>query len=164
FKSFLFALFLTPVCRDIFRSYNVVDRPDQGRKIHEHPIPRVGGLAIAISYLGALFLVFRDEGALLHQHLPLVGKLLPAAGIIVGVGLIDDLFGLKPWHKLIGQIAGASWAYWAGVRILQVALYPTADWWSFPLTLIWLLACTNAFNLVDGLDGLSAGLGLCDTL
>ncbi len=159
--SFLFAILLTPICRDVFRSFNVVDRPDKERKVHPHPIPRVGGIAIAISYMASLLLVRGDESA--RQQLSLVWNLVPAAGLVFAVGLIDDLLGLKPWQKLIGESIAACLAYWGGARILYMAGKPTQDWWEFPVTVIWLLACTNAFNLVDGLDGLAAGVGLFAT-
>ena len=84
--------------------------------------------------------------------------------MIFAVGIIDDLFGLKPWQKLIGQLAGACLAYFSGVRVLDVVGFSTQDWWSLPVTVLWLLTCTNAFNLVDGMDGLAAGVGLFATL
>jgi UDP-GlcNAc:undecaprenyl-phosphate/decaprenyl-phosphate GlcNAc-1-phosphate transferase len=163
-RAFVIALVLTPICRDIFRSYGVVDQPDQTRKIHRYPIPRVGGLAIAISYLGAYLLVRPEAGSPLAQQLSLVWKLLPGGALIFAVGLFDDLFTLRAWHKLVGQLAAAGLAYWGGVRILTIAGASTDAWWNLPLTILWLMACMNAFNLVDGLDGLAAGVGLFATL
>ncbi len=162
-EGFCITLLLTPICRDVFRSYGVVDQPDQGRKLHAHPIPRVGGIAIALSYLGALLLITHTDAAEWPEF-ALVWRLLPGAAVIFAVGVIDDLLGLKPWQKLLGQIAGATLAYGCGVRISHVSLYPIDFWWAFPLTILWLLVCTNAFNLVDGVDGLAAGMGLLATL
>lgn len=163
-KAFLVCLILTPIFRDIFRSYGIVDKPDRRRKVHAYPIPRVGGIPIAIAYVVALY-PFSDESRLLAEYLPLAWKLLPAAGLIFAVGLTDDLIGLKPWQKLLGQLAAGALAYWAGVRVAGVAGFlPNNVWLSIPLTLFWLLACTNAFNLVDGLDGLAAGMGLVASL
>jgi len=163
-KAFLVCLILTPICRDIFRSYGIVDQPDRRRKVHAHPIPRVGGIPIAIAYVVALY-PFSNESQLLTEYLPLAWKMIPAAGLIFAIGLTDDLIGLKPWQKLLGQVAAAALAYWAGVRVAGVAGFiPNESWWSLPLTLFWLLACTNAFNLVDGLDGLASGMGLVATL
>ena len=164
FRAFLISLVLTPICRDIFRSYGVVDEPDHVRKVHRYPIPRVGGLAIAISYLAAYLVVRPDEGSPLALQLSLVWKLLPGAALVLAIGLLDDLFNLRAWQKLIGQLGAAGLACWGGVRILYIAHTFTNAWWNVPLTMLWLLACMNAFNLVDGLDGLAAGVGLFATL
>jgi len=155
---------LTPICRDVFKSYGVVDQPDATRKVHRYPIPRVGGLAIAIAYLVAYVLVRPEEGSPLAQQLSLVWRLLPGAALAFGIGLLDDLFNLRAWIKLLGQVAAAGLACVGGVRILSVAGASTDAWWNIPLTILWLLACMNAFNLVDGLDGLAVGVGLFATL
>jgi len=162
-KAFLACLVLTPIFRDIFRSYGIVDQPDRRRKIHAHPIPRVGGIPIFISYAIALY-PFGHAATALTDYLPLIQKLGPAATVVFATGLIDDLVGLRPWQKLLGQLGAAGLAYWAGVRVLDVAGVGASPWWALPLTLIWLIACTNAFNLVDGLDGLAAGMGLVAAL
>ena len=161
--SFVISLILTPIFRDIFRSYGVVDKPDTTRKLHKYPIPRVGGIAIAAAYTACFFVVPLITHTPFDQ-LTLVWNLLPAVGVVFAVGIIDDLFGLKPWQKLSGQLAGATLAYFAGVRVLDVVGFSTQDWWSFPVTILWLLTCTNAFNLVDGMDGLAAGVGMFATL
>jgi UDP-GlcNAc:undecaprenyl-phosphate GlcNAc-1-phosphate transferase len=165
--SFLISLLLTPIVRYAFQRLKLVDNPDDTRKLHASPVPRVGGIAIALSYTGAfaLFLLFTSQqgGRIVTDQFSLVWRLLPAACIVFSTGLLDDLIGLKPWQKLAGQLAGAGWAYWAGIRILGVADHE-AHWWSLPLSILWLLACSNAFNLIDGLDGLAAGIGMLATL
>jgi UDP-GlcNAc:undecaprenyl-phosphate GlcNAc-1-phosphate transferase len=161
--SFGLSLILTPIFRDIFRSYGVVDQPDQGRKIHKYPIPRVGGVSIAAAYVASFFIVQLRTG-ILDQQLLLVWKVLPAASVIFAVGVIDDLWGLKPWQKLIGQLLAAGIACWSGILIIDVAGLHRYAWWTIPVTIVWLLACCNAFNLVDGMDGLAAGVGLFATL
>jgi UDP-GlcNAc:undecaprenyl-phosphate GlcNAc-1-phosphate transferase len=163
FKALLACLVLTPIFRNIFRSFGIVDQPDHGRKIHATPIPRVGGISIFLSYAIAL-LPFPHPPAALASYLPLIVKLGPAATAIFATGLIDDLMGLKPWQKLLGQLGAAGLAYGAGVRVLHIAGVGADAWWGLPLTLFWLVACTNAFNLVDGLDGLAAGVGLVAAL
>jgi UDP-GlcNAc:undecaprenyl-phosphate GlcNAc-1-phosphate transferase len=164
-RALLITLVLTPLCRDVFSSYAIVDVPDEGRKLHGRPIPRVGGIAICVGYFVSFFLFAPDLNQSLDRELSLVWRLLPAAMLIFSVGLIDDFFGLKPWQKLIGQIGAAVLAYWAGVRVWGVAGYSMDSmWWNFPVTMLWLLACTNAFNLVDGLDGLAAGVGFFATV
>lgn len=167
-SSFCLSLILTPVCRDVFLALGVVDVPDDYRKNHKQPIARVGGVAIALAYLAAFILLFfspvRNE-VLKKEHLPFILKLLPAGLLMLATGLLDDLLNLKPWQKLFGQFAAAGWAYWAGVRIAAFGGHSTAEWWwSVPLTLLWLVACTNAFNFIDGVDGLAAGLGFFATV
>src|SRR4051794_13424420 len=89
--SFITCLLLTPLIRDVFRVMGVVDRPGEPRKIHTQAIPRVGGIPIAISYLLAytvLLLLPVEEQKLLERHLPLVWKLIPAAGLVFITGLV----------------------------------------------------------------------------
>jgi UDP-GlcNAc:undecaprenyl-phosphate/decaprenyl-phosphate GlcNAc-1-phosphate transferase len=164
-QAFGFSLVLTPIFRDIFRSYKVVDEPDQNRKVHIQPIPRIGGIAIAIAYVLAFYLAEPYNGAgVVSRELSLVAKILPSAALIFLTGLLDDFIGLKPWQKLIGQIVASCLAWWAGVRMVEIAGHSLPEPWEFLLTIAWLLVCTNAFNLVDGLDGLAAGVGLFATL
>ncbi|HEY4360935.1 MAG TPA: MraY family glycosyltransferase [Bryobacteraceae bacterium] len=148
-KAFLIALVLTPIARDIFRAYNIVDRPGV-RKVHAYPIPRLGGISIAAAYL----LGFTG---LMHDSV-LAWEVLPGAGVIFAVGILDDFFNLPPRLKLVGQILASCIAFWGGLRV------PGPLPVSFILTLGWLLVATNAFNLVDGLDGLCAGVGLIATM
>lgn len=162
-QAFGFSVVLTPIFRDIFRSFNVVDEPDQNRKVHVYPIPRVGGIAIAIAYALAFYFARPQDGHL-DRELSLISNLFPAALLVFATGLIDDFMGLKPWQKLAGQLVAAGLAFWAGVRITGIGGEPLAEIWSIPLTVGWLLVCSNAVNLVDGLDGLAAGVGLFATL
>jgi len=161
-RAFLACLILTPIVRDVFRIYGLVDHPDRARKVHAYPIPRVGGIPIMIAYAFALY-QFAGEKTPLTEYAPMAWKLTPAVLMIFATGLIDDFFGLEPWQKLAGQLAAAGLACWAGVRVFGIAGY-AATWWSIPLTVAWLIVCTNAFNLVDGLDGLAAGMGLVAAL
>lgn len=165
--SFALCLLLTPLVRGLFLSWGIVDRPDGIRKLHARPVPRVGGVPIAIAYLsayGVLILSPLRGGEWLEGELPLVRALMPAAAAALLVGLIDDLKGIRPGTKLAGQIGAALLAYWGGVRIATVVGVEIPGWWSLPLTVIWLVASTNAFNLIDGVDGLAAGVGLLATL
>jgi UDP-GlcNAc:undecaprenyl-phosphate GlcNAc-1-phosphate transferase len=91
-------------------------------------------------------------------------KVFPAAALIFAVGLLDDLVGLRPSQKLVGQLIAAGWAYWCGVRVIGAISYTTDNWLALPLTLFWLVLCTNAFNLIDGVDGLATGVALFGTL
>lgn len=162
--AFFFSLVLTPYVRDAALRFNLVDRPDSARKIHAEPIPRVGGVAIAIAYVLAfgliLVLPYRGLSFNIHTVVPRALGLLPAAGLVFFIGFIDDIWGLKPWQKLIGQMAAALLAFWGGVRIDFLQWHQLHYWISLPVTVIWLIGCANAFNLIDGLDGLAAGVGL----
>jgi UDP-GlcNAc:undecaprenyl-phosphate GlcNAc-1-phosphate transferase len=165
--SFLFSLALTPLIRDALRHRSVIDQPDSFRKRHEAAVPRVGGIAIAISYLaafGVVLLMPFTYASQIRPVLPEIWKLIPAAGIVFGVGLLDDVKGLRPWHKLLGQTVAACVAYWAGVSVQVISGHPLEPWLSFPVTVLWLVACTNALNLIDGVDGLATGLGLVASL
>jgi UDP-GlcNAc:undecaprenyl-phosphate/decaprenyl-phosphate GlcNAc-1-phosphate transferase len=161
-KAFLMALILTPIVRDIFRSYNVVDRPGR-RKVHAYPIPRVGGIPIAIAYAISLTALSQQPNGLLDYDSPL-SKLIPGGATIFLIGLLDDFFNLKPLVKLAGQIAAAALVFASGLRIETIANISLPTWCSLPITLFWLLLATNALNLIDGLDGLCAGMGFLATL
>ncbi len=161
--AFLLCLIATPVCRDLFLRFNIVDHPDTDRKFHLSPIPRIGGIPIVLSYAGAigLILLFAPHGAKISiQHSKLLWSLLPAAGVIFLTGLVDDLVGLRPKQKLAGQFAAAALAVGLGARLTITHGALSSPWISIPLSLIWLIGCSNAFNLIDGLDGLASGVGL----
>lgn len=165
--AFTLCMILTPICRDIFLRLDIVDQPDTIRKFHGKPIPRIGGIPIALSYATALLLMlaFAPHGARIFvQHQRLMWSLLPAAGLVFATGLVDDLIGLKPWQKLIGQGAAAGLAISLGARITLFHGAPASPWLTIPLSVLWLIICTNAFNLIDGMDGLAAGVGLFATV
>jgi UDP-GlcNAc:undecaprenyl-phosphate GlcNAc-1-phosphate transferase len=160
-------LILTPLCRNLFRRLDVVDRPDTMRKTHLCPVPRVGGIPIAVSYLvafGVLFLTPLAGGSIARSGIHSAAQIGVAALVIFSTGLLDDLIGLKPWQKLLGQAVGAGAAVLLGVRILHIGGVPLPMWMGVPLTLVWLIGCANAFNLIDGVDGLAAGIGLFATM
>jgi UDP-GlcNAc:undecaprenyl-phosphate GlcNAc-1-phosphate transferase len=165
--SFTLSFLLTPLIRNLALRFALLDRPDHLRKLHTAPVPRIGGLPIALAYLAALGILLLSPlqgDTIVEQSLPLIWKLLPAAVLVFATGLFDDLIGLKPWQKLLGQLAAASLAYWAGVQIHGFASYSITGWLAFPITLLWLIGCTNAINLIDGVDGLAVGVGLFATI
>jgi UDP-GlcNAc:undecaprenyl-phosphate GlcNAc-1-phosphate transferase len=165
--ALLLCLVLTPLCRDIFLKLKLVDIPDHDRKLHTRPVPRIGGIPIALSYVGALGLIVAfgpPQAKIAIQHRDLVFYLLPATALVFATGLIDDLVGLKPWQKLAGQIGAAIWAVAAGAQIHLLVGHPYSTWITIPLSVLWLVGCTNAFNLIDGMDGLASGVGLFATL
>jgi UDP-GlcNAc:undecaprenyl-phosphate GlcNAc-1-phosphate transferase len=159
-KAFIVCLFLTPIVRDIFRSYNVVDRPGR-RKVHAYPIPRVGGVPLAAAWLFTLVALFGPDSPISGSR---ASALLPGAAIIFLTGLLDDFFSLEPWIKLLGQIAAGAAVFAAGLRLGPVEGVTLPLWLNCGIAIFWLLLTTNALNLIDGLDGLCAGLGLVGAL
>ena len=165
--SFLLCLALTPLCRDLFLRFNIVDHPDASRKLHVKPIPRIGGIPIVLSYGLALLIMVSlapHSARISVRHSTLILELLPAAAVIFITGLLDDLLTLKPWQKLGGQLLGAVLAVSLGARLSFSAGHLISLWISVPLSIVWLIGCTNAVNLIDGLDGLATGVGLFATI
>lgn len=148
-----------------------VDLPDSHRKLHSMPIPRIGGVAIYFSLLLSLSMLcffptiiadsFREE--LLNAV-----KLLGLSGMMLLIGFWDDLKSLKPWTKFSAQILVALTAWLMGYRILSSWSAEGQVWslglLSLPLTILWIVGITNAFNLLDGVDGLAAGAALFATV
>jgi UDP-GlcNAc:undecaprenyl-phosphate GlcNAc-1-phosphate transferase len=166
--AFFLSLALTPYVRDLSKRFHILDVPDQRRKIHAQPIPRMGGVAVAAAYvLTLIFIILApyknltfDVSATLEKAL----VLLPAVGLVFIVGLIDDIRGLPPWQKLTGEAIAAAWAYSWGFGIYVLRGHVLADWVSLPVTILWLVGCANAVNLIDGMDGLAAGIGFFASL
>ncbi len=166
-SSFICALVITPLASRLFCRLGFVDRPGDGRKTHTVPTPRVGGISIIVSiaFAVAVNAVFGLWGPFFYNPaIQFVIRLLPAVSIIFIIGFLDDIFALTPWQKLFGQLVGASIAYASGLRVVGFAGFAADNWLTFPFTVGWLLLCTNAFNLIDGLDGLAVGAGLFATL
>lgn len=162
---------LTPLVRHLAIRWGILDRPDRPQKIHEHPTPRPGGLAIYAAFLLALAgLLFVENRVALHFRAQLseVAKVLVPSTLILLLGLYDDLRGTNARIKFSVQIAAALLAYALGVQITRIwnPFGGTIELGllSLPLTLLWLVGITNAFNLIDGLDGLSAGAALFATV
>src|ERR1700687_2451993 len=112
--AFLFSLLATPLVRRFAERFELLDHPDASRKLHAQPVPRIGGVAVAIGYSLALafaiFAPFRNPNVDIGRALGRVSALIPAVVVIFATGLLDDLVGLKPWQKLLGQVAAAWWA------------------------------------------------------
>src|ERR1017187_6112844 len=161
--AFLLSLLLTPVVRNLFRRWGLIDHPDSTRKLHEEAVPSGGGVAVALayalSYAVLLSLPLRAV-PLVEEGLPLTWRLLPSAIVVLAVGFLDDILGLRPWQKLLGQVAASAGAFWAGIHLSSFAGYRLGIGWSLLLTIGWLIFCTNALNLIDGIDGLATGLGI----
>ncbi|MGA7410233.1 MAG: MraY family glycosyltransferase, partial [Bryobacteraceae bacterium] len=124
-------------------------------------------MPLFLAYLGALavlLLLPASAGNLVKAGLPVGLRLLPAMALVFFVGLVDDIRGLKPWQKLACQLLAAGLAFWAGVDIKNVDGIVIPAWLGLPVTLFWLVGCANAFNLIDGVDGLATGAGLFATV
>ena len=163
--ALVLALILTPLVRDYVGKWGFLDHPDGVRKKHATPVPRVGGIAIVLAY----FITFAIALALpftytdhLHRALPEILPLTLVGSVVFLTGVLDDLIGLAPWQKLMGIVGAAVLAYFAGIHvdIHLLPWLPAWPWLGFAITVVWLVGCTNAFNLIDGMDGLAAGVGL----
>jgi UDP-GlcNAc:undecaprenyl-phosphate/decaprenyl-phosphate GlcNAc-1-phosphate transferase len=157
----LLAAALTPLVRRLARRRGLVDAPGQ-RKIHTASVPRIGGVAVTLAAVLALAAATAIGGvrvADLNAWLPtFFGGL-----VVFGVGLRDDLVPVRPLVKLGVQALGASVTIALGVRIDHVTWLGTTyglGLLAVPLTLLWIVGLTNAFNLMDGLDGLATGLAI----
>lgn len=167
----LVSLTLTPLVRTFARSRGWMDRPDGGRKRHTAPVPRIGGVAVYGAFAAAAGLVLALEPLgflpgtdLMAAYLPL---LVGGAAVLL-VGLADDIYGVKPVTKLLVQTLAALYLYWCGFRIDALSnpfggATVSLGYLSLPITLAWFVGMSNAFNLIDGLDGLAAGIGLFST-
>ena len=161
--SLVLAALMTPAVRYLALKKGWVAHPSDDRW-HRKPTALMGGIAIFAAAAAGLWLLadFDSVGAALFNSgsgaaLPSAAAvILPGAAFLFGLGLLDDLRELKPHIKLIGQILAAAWVVFAGFR-LNWFVSLTAD---TMFTLIWVVGITNAFNLLDNMDGLCAGVGL----
>jgi UDP-GlcNAc:undecaprenyl-phosphate/decaprenyl-phosphate GlcNAc-1-phosphate transferase len=167
--SVVLSLIATPLVRDSVGKIGFMDHPDGVRKKHHKAVPRVGGIAIVLAYVStfaiALALPF-GYTAMLTRAVPQILQLGLVAAIVFLTGVLDDLIGLAAKQKLIGLIGAAMLAYAVGIRV-DIHLFnglPSIPWLSFLITVLWLVGCANAFNLIDGMDGLAAGVGLVSTV
>ena len=153
----------TPLVKTLAYKVGAIDVPKDNRRMHKVPIPRLGGLAIFLAFLLST-LVFADIDRQMQ------GILLGAVMIVV-LGVMDDIMALKALPKLIVQIAAAGVAVYYGCRIQFLSnpnvfsdmTYVNLGWLSVPITIIWIVAITNAVNFIDGLDGLAVGVSAIST-
>lgn len=161
---------LTRTVRNLALSREWVDPPDSGRHLHGTPVPRLGGVALFLTVLGlagAGVLVRGRVGPAAFSINTTFGILVPAVLVFL-VGLYDDFRGLGPAAKFGAQVVAACLLYFDGIRIHQFTFLfgggNLSGVFGLPLTIAWVLLITNAFNLIDGLDGLAAGAALFSTL
>jgi UDP-GlcNAc:undecaprenyl-phosphate/decaprenyl-phosphate GlcNAc-1-phosphate transferase len=146
--SFLLAWYLTPMMREAAIRFQIVDRPDGRLKSQAEPVPYLGGLAVYLAFLVTLALTFTFDRQVL-------GLLLGGTLVLV-LGLIDDFGFLSPYVKLAGQLLAAFVLVKSGIRI-EIVYIP--DWIELPLSMLWIVGVTNAFNIIDIMDGLASGVG-----
>ena len=164
FVAAVVALISTPVVRSLAFRIGAVDVPKDGRRMHDHPIPRMGGLAIFFGFLLSV-LVF------LPLSLQLRSMLLGAVVIVI-LGIFDDIYALSAKLKFVVQIAAALIAVLGGnqitvlsnINVFSSEPYWELGWLSYPITVLWIVAITNAVNLIDGLDGLACGVSTISSM
>lgn len=148
----------TPLVKVFAKKVGAMDVPKDGRRMHDHPIPRLGGLAIFFGFL---------LSTLLFSEIDLqVRGILLGCVVIVMTGVIDDIVPLRWWLKLLLQLAAAAIAVLHGIRIevfTNPILFTDSQWLvlnglSIPITILWIALVTNSVNLIDGLDGLAVGV------
>lgn len=150
---FIASILLTPLVKKFAIKIGATDNPNE-RKVHQKLMPRLGGLAIFISFIIGILILIPES--------PYMWSIIAGAIIIVITGFLDDMFEISAKWKLLGQIAAASVVIIGGVYVefinlpfegtLQLGIF------GIPLTLLWIVGITNAINLIDGLDGLAAGV------
>jgi len=164
--GFIVALAITPLIRNLAWRFNITDRPDGHRKLHDKPTPLGGGVTVFIGLWCALLGVavcFEDARAALVADPASLASLLGASFLIVLVGLADDRYHLRGRHKLLGQFAAAAVLIASGLLIRSVQILDwqlDLEWFAYPFTVFWLVGAMNALNLLDGIDGLATTVGI----
>jgi len=160
----LISFIITPLVKKFAIRINAIDVPKDARRVHCKPVPLMGGLAIFISFVLGIILY---NGILTKSQL---GIIIGATIIVMG-GMIDDIKDLSPKYKLLIQVSAAACLLISGIRISIITnpfreFYPYLNigWINIPVTIIWIVAVTNAFNLIDGLDGLAAGIAFISSV
>ena len=153
--SLAISYFMTPPVKRFAEKIGAMDIPKDDRRVHDHPIPRMGGLAIIMGFVLSvlLFVPVSDK----------VYGIVIGSFLIAGMGFVDDIVSLRPMVKFIIQIFAALVCVRFGLEIDAIS-WPSAQTyielgpWGAPLTMLWIVLCTNAINLIDGLDGLAVGV------
>lgn len=177
-SSCLIAFLVTPSIKRMALAIGAIDDPSRDdRRLHARPIPRLGGLALLLGIvIGTLvgWLTLSASAPVRERFYAEIG--MPWIGILIGavcittVGVADDTFGLNPWAKLLGQIVSAVVAAAFGARIAFFKLPFISGYiylstlHSVILTMLWITFMVNALNLIDGLDGLAAGISFIAAL
>ncbi|MGO8698088.1 MAG: hypothetical protein ACLQVY_10260 [Limisphaerales bacterium] len=159
--GFVVTYLLTPVVRSVAVRFGVVDWPNE-RRPHKHPTARGGGLAVVLGIYAACLVALsfpgpgRPGGFDLHWW----KTFLPSSLTLLAVGLLDDIRGLGPWQKLGGQVVAGLWIAFSGTHFGALFGYQLPPILDASMVVVWIVAVINAYNLIDGLDGLASGLAL----
>ncbi|HWW13805.1 MAG TPA: MraY family glycosyltransferase [Candidatus Dormibacteraeota bacterium] len=172
FLSLLLSFVLTRYVRDSASRRGWVNVPSQERHLHSIPLPRLGGVAIFISFSLAMLAATLMASYIPYLHAAVSPKtlltILVPASLVFLLGVYDDLYSVGPYVKFAVQALAATMLFMGGLRILNIpVLFGNHElpWFvGLAFTILWVLAITNAFNLIDGLDGLAAGSALFSTL
>lgn len=157
--AFLIAYTLTPPVRVLAFQIGAIDVPADDRRMHTKPIPRIGGLAIFLSFTGTTILLCEPARSLVTVWI--------GGAVLVLLGILDDIYRLPAWLKFIVQLLVSGFAVWNGTVIDHINLggeYVSLGIFSVPLTILWIAGLTNAINFIDGLDGLACGISVISSL
>ena len=144
------AFAVTPLVKKLAQKVGAIDVPTDDRRMHHTPIPRMGGLAIFIAFLTSVLIFAKIDTE--------VRGILLGAVIIVILGVLDDIITLHALLKFLVQILAAILVVLQGCRIEHFMGFQLPQWLSYPVSVVWIVAITNAVNFIDGLDGLAAGV------
>jgi UDP-GlcNAc:undecaprenyl-phosphate GlcNAc-1-phosphate transferase len=166
------SLFGTPVIRRLCQKVEWLDVPKDYRRLHSAPIPRLGGVAIFISMMISLASLPFVDNLVTHglaDHWRDLVAILASSTIVFLFGVYDDMVGASAKWKFVAQLIAAVLLYYLGGRIdaLTVPFMGSINLppvLGFALTLVWVVGISNAFNLIDGLDGLATGASLFASL
>lgn len=154
--AYIFGVFLVPLVINFSKKEGLVDLPNE-RKIHKIPVSRLGGVAIwastMLTFLSLVFLSYYPYGSLLSG-------ILLGSSLMFLLGLVDDVYNLNAKFKLFIQLSIATIVYLLGVKISSIPFFGGIDlgFWSYPITLLWIVGISNAVNFIDGVDGLAGSV------
>lgn len=152
--TFLFTALIMPYTSKIAHHIGAIDIPKDNRRVHNKPIPKLGGLGIYAGFLMG-YMLFGIESTQMNS-------VLIASFIIIITGMIDDIKTLKAKQELLGQfLAAATIVFYGKILLTDITVLGTTiefGIFAYPITLFFILGCTNVIRLIDGIDGLSSGI------
>ena len=163
FVAAMISLIMTPLVKKLAIKIGAIDIPKDERRVHKKPMPLMGGLAIYIAVVVASLLFLTIDKSLI--------SIIIGGTIIVFSGIIDDMKGMSPKLKLLFQILAGIILIFGGINVDFITnpfstnnILLDLKWFSIPITLFWVVGITNTLNLIDGLDGLSAGVAMISSI